>query len=251
MVLKSYYDGSWDIDNLTLCGVAATESIWREFEAKWQDVLQAHLVKDNALHMRDLMGLDGDFSRSEGWNSRRRESLVIDLLNLVGSFRGPSHHLVAYSCTVLLKDWVLAKEALPRLPDAHSICVNFCVGGLHLPLDCSGEEQPILLYFDRNEKFMRTVRRVWERRRKEPGGFKQIRSIETVTRRCYPLQLADMLAWVRNRNTRTPHAQEAFVDTLRLLATAMIKHCYMDYDLRKIREHYPNGKLKQGSTEAD
>jgi hypothetical protein len=250
MVLKSYYDGSWDDDALTLCGVAATESVWCEFETKWQGVLQTHLVKDNALHMRDLMGLDGNFSRNGGWTPRRRELLITDLLNVVGSFRGLAHHLIAYSCTVLLKDWALAKERLPQLPDPHSMCVNFCVMGLHLPMECAGEKKPILLYFDEKEKFMHTVRRVWERRRKQPGRFRQIRSIEKVKekekRTCYPLQLADLLAWIKNRHK--PHARETFVDTLRVGALLAIKHCSLYYDLDKILEHYPDGRLIKGAT---
>jgi hypothetical protein len=40
MVLKIYYDGSWDNVSLTLCGMAAMESVWREFEALADDGMQ-------------------------------------------------------------------------------------------------------------------------------------------------------------------------------------------------------------------
>ena len=246
MLLKIYYDGSWDDDSLTLCGVAGTTSVWTEFETKWKEVLLKHQVKSNAFHMRHVMGFSAGFSRSNGWDVHRRSLLLTDLFNVIGSFRDASHSLVAYACTVLLNDWRIAKEKFPKLPQPHAMCVNFCVGGLQLPLDCAGERNPIVLYFDQKEEFMHTVSRVWERRRKQPGKFRQIRSIEKITSECYPLQLADMLAWIKNRHK--PHAQESFVDTLRVSALLMIKGSSLHYELDKILEHYPNGELIPGAT---
>jgi hypothetical protein len=238
MVLRVYYDGSWDKDSLTLCGVAGTESVWQEFAPKWEGVLRKHLVKDNIFHMHDLMCFSGNFSREHGWDGVRRKSLITVLINVIGSFRDPSHPLVAYSCTVLLNDWRLAKEKLSKLPPPEAMCVNFCVMGLHLPMVCANERKPILLCFDRKEKFMHTVRRVWERRRKQPGKFRQIRTIDKIDSRSYPLQVADLLAWIKNRSR--PHAQEAFVDSLRVAALLMIKHSSVYYDLERVFEHYPN-----------
>ena len=129
---------------------------------------------------------------------------------------------------------------------SHMPCAQFLCWGLQLPLDCAGERNPIVLYFDQKEEFMRTVRRVWERRRKQPGKFRQIRSIEKITSECYPLQLADTLAWIKNRHR--PHAQESFVDTVRVSALLMIKGSSLYYELDKILEHYPNGELIQGAT---
>jgi hypothetical protein len=246
MLLKIYYDGSWDKDSLTLCGVAATESVWQGFAPKWEGVLRKHLVRDDIFHMRDAMGFYGNFSRGHGWNETRRSLLLTDLINVIGSFRGPSHHLVAYSCTVLLDDWRLAKERIPKLPEPHAMCVNFCVGAFHLPMECADEKKPVLLYFDRKERFMHTIRRVWERRRKQPGKFRQIAAIENVDSRCYPLQVADLLAWIKNR--QRPHAQESFVDSLRVAALLMVKHSSLYYDLDKIVEHYPRGILRPGVT---
>ena len=127
------------------------------------------------------------------------------------------------------------------------MCVNFCVGSLSLPPECSEELKPVHLFFDHNEHFMHTVRRVWERRRKQPCLFGQIGKIDTVTSISYPLQAADLLAWIVNR--RKPHAEEEFIDTLRISLILMIEHPSMFYDLRAIFDQYPDGKLRPGPKE--
>jgi len=128
------------------------------------------------------------------------------------------------------------------------MCVNFCVGGLHLPIQCADERKPVVLYFDRNEKFMHTVRRVWDRWKKKQGTkFRQIATIENVDSEYYPLQAADLLAWIANR--QRPHGQDQIVDVLKMAAILMIKHPSLYYDLDKILEHYPDGTLKPGPKE--
>jgi hypothetical protein len=245
MLVKAYYDCSMDASSVTLCGVQATESVWREFEPKWEAVLQKFQVKDNVLHMTYLMCLSRGFSRRHGWDEDRRRSLLTSLFNVIASFRGASYHLLARSCTVLLDDWRLAKEKLPMLRSPEEICVNSCVGGLALPRECVGERRPVQLYFDRNEKFMHRVRRVWERRKRQPGKFSQIDTIEKISSRHYALQAADLLAWIANRQKL--HRQEAFVDSLRVMAILMIEHPSLRYDLETIFDHYPDGKLRLGT----
>ncbi|MGA2965104.1 MAG: DUF3800 domain-containing protein [Terriglobales bacterium] len=195
--------------------------------------------------MTDLMCFSRNFSRRHGWDEIRRKSLLMGLFNVIGSFRGASYHLLARSCTVLLDDWRLAKEKLPVLPSPEAMCVNFCVGGLYLPKECVDEEKPVLLFFDRNEKFMHTVRRVWERRKKRPGKFGQIGTIRQISSVHYPLQIADLLAWIVNR--QRPHVQEQFVDSLRMMAILTVEHPSLRYDLETIFDHYPEGKLRPGA----
>ena len=81
MLLHAYYDSSRDANSVTLCGVEATESVWREFEPKWEAVLQKHNVKDNIFHMTELMCLSQDFSRRHGWDeTRANHCLQISLM---------------------------------------------------------------------------------------------------------------------------------------------------------------------------
>ena len=245
MALKAYYDGCNDElnhDAVTLAGIAGTESVWQQFEPEWEKVLRKHLVKDRILHMTDLMAFQGSFSPEYGWDETQRRVLLIDLWNVMGKLH--DSHLVAYSCSVLLKDWQDASAKIPHLASPESICVNFCVGGLDLPMECANEIKPVLLYFDHGEKFMRTVRRPWEKWKRQRGSlFRQIRSIEHTDSEYYPIQAADILAWVVN------HAHRGIYDEfLGISSVLMIKHFSECYNYDKIIENYPSGRLKRQTT---
>jgi len=242
VALRAYYDGCSDEQRreaVTLCGVAATETVWTEFEPLWEAVLQKHLVKDRILHMTDLMSFQKNFSRDNGWDAKQRHALLADLFNVMGHF-DEHKHLAAYSCTVLLNDWVRAKRKIPKLQSAESMCVNVCVGGLHLPLECANEIRPILLYFDRGEKFMHKINRVWQRRKRLRGTlFGQIRSIEPANAEYYPIQAADILAWIVNHADRQIHNE--FLDAASVIAIRRFSECY---DYEKIVADYPMGWLR-------
>ena len=241
MPLAAYYDSSADRGRqvVTLTGVAARCVIWESFERNWLGVLKSYSVP--ALHMNKLMHFRGDFKAENGWNERRRSQFLGELWNVIGSFR--MQHLVAYSCSVLTDDWSRARSDLPSLVSPESMCVNFCVGGLHLPIECQGESKPVLLYFDRNEQFMHKVNRVWVQQKKRSGTlFSQIRNITAVDSTKYPIQAADLLAWIENKEARGE--DYPFKAMLRLSRILMIEHVICIYDYRHILLDYPNGRLK-------
>jgi hypothetical protein len=236
MALKAYYDGCTDerqLEAVTLTGVAATEEVWPDFEGAWLEVLRKHLVKDNIVHMTDLMSFQGNFSRENGWDEEQRHALLRDLFNVWGKLHKVD--LEARSCTVMLQDWERANRELDKLPEPEAICVNFCVGGLRLPLVCGNEPKPILLYFDQNEPFMHKINRVWQRKKKIPNTlFSQIRTIENATCEYFPIQAADILAWI------VYHSDHGTVDDfLELSSTIAVRHSRLRYDYEKIMEHYP------------
>jgi hypothetical protein len=242
MALKVYYDGSSDEQRreaVTLSGVAATESVWAEFEPLWDKVLEKYLVQDRILHMTDLMSFRGNFSPDKGWDEKQRHALLADLFNVYGHF-DRQRDLEARSCTVILRDWARAKREMPKLVEPEAICVNFCVGGLRLPLECANEAKPILLYFDKNEPFMHKINRVWQRRRKIRNTFfRQIRTIKNVDSEYYPIQAADILAWIMNHSHRGIH--DEFFELASVLAIRHFSECY-DYD--QIIADYPMGWLR-------
>jgi hypothetical protein len=236
MVLKAYYDGCSDghqREAVTLTGVAATEEVWPNFEQAWTEALRKHLVKDDIVHMVDLMGFHENFSRGNGWDENQRRALLVGLFNVWGKLY--DYDLEARSCTVMLDDWKRADKQLEQLPEPEVICVNFCVGGLRLPLSCGNEPKPVLLYFDKNEPFMHKINRVWQRKRKIANTlFSQIRTIEKADSRCFPIQAADILAWIVNHSDRG--LEDAFLDISSVIA---IRHSRLRYDYEKIVEHYP------------
>jgi hypothetical protein len=236
MALTAYYDGCSDErqrEAVTLTGFAAIEEVWRDFERAWLEVLQKYLVKDNVVHMADLMGFHGDFSREKGWDEKQRHLLLADLFNVWGKLHEVDFE--ARSCTVMLDDWKRADAKLEQLPEPEAICVNFCVGGLRLPLVCANERKPVLLYFDVNEPFMHKINRVWQRKRKiENTLFSQIRTIKSANSEYFHIQAADILAWIVNHSDRG--IEDIFLDISSMTA---IRHSRLRYDYDKIMEHYP------------
>ena len=236
MRLAAYYDSSSDETQsiaVTLTGVAAAESVWQEFDDRWTAALDCV----GALHMAPLMSSCGRFS---GWTEDQKLSLLCRLWNVVGGFR---NHLTAYTCTVLLRDWKQAKAENQSLRSPHSICVNFCVGGLALPEGCTGEPKPIILYFDQNENFMHKVNRVWQRWKKQNGTFfSYIDDIKKADNSAPPVQLADMLAWISNN--RALGRSYSLKEFLELPSVLMIEHVRRTYHYETIQEIYPNGALR-------
>ncbi len=216
-MLRGYYDGSGkshekDSKFLTLTGIVASESVWKEFENKWNAVLNRHGAP--SLHMADAMSLRGDFSRANGWDDQRVDNLVRDLWNVIGEFRfsteGKGSNLTAFSCTIIMEDYRRAKAENTRLREAEAICVNCC---FKLPFDIERFPE-IVMIFDCSEGFQKTITRVWEKAKgKELAGWpRQIRNIVNRTKEretlgtsyeC-PMQAADMIAWLVNNRRRNP-----------------------------------------------
>lgn len=199
MAFKAFYDGSGKSDrpSVTLTGVAASEELWAQFEPLWLNRLDRNKVIDRDFHMADLMSRNGNF---KGWTISQRDALLIDLFSVFGEFW--TKKMSAYSCTVFFAAHLEAKKMIASLRKPEAICVDYCVGGLKLTADqLASEQQPILLYFDRGERFMHTVNCVWEQFRKNRKGWpRQIKDIISADRSKYlPIQAADMLAWIINR----------------------------------------------------
>jgi hypothetical protein len=69
------------------------------------------------------------------------------------------------------------------------------------------------VFFDENEPFEHTVRRVWQERRRRPGTiFHQISQIGSVNSRYVPaIQIADLIAWTAHRaNSPNPAVGKLF-----------------------------------------
>ena len=114
MLLQVYHDASQSDGFLTLCGVAATESVWLEMGTQWSAALSHHRV--DRFHMVDLMSFNGEFRRARGWDSAKRKLLLQDLFNVIGKFRGAAYHLVARSCSVDLEIGILLGKNFHNYP---------------------------------------------------------------------------------------------------------------------------------------
>lgn len=240
MGFKAYYDSSGKNDNvsklLTLAGFSAPENIWSRFEIEWKKVLINNNIQ--YFHMSDAKSLRGNFDPRNGWDENRANNLVKDLLNVIGKFR--TKRFETYSCSIILSDYRRAKQAVTSLRSPEAICVNFCVGGLQLANEDLNLPKSIRLFFDQNETFLNTIYTVWDREKnkdKTSGWPKQIISIDAVnSKTTYPIQAADMFAWMINRHYT--HQDEEYWSFLTYL---LAEHYSKMYDYDKIIEEYAKG----------
>jgi hypothetical protein len=121
-------------------------------------------------------------------------------VNVLGKFR---NDVAAYSCTIVFDAYDKAKAEVFTLRVPEALCVNYCVGRLSLTAEQLADQHPILLYFDRKETFLRTIYPVWCIARKKKSGWPmQVGNIIAVDNSYYPIQAADLLAWIVNRVRR-------------------------------------------------
>ena len=91
---------------------------------------------------------------------------------------------------------------MPSLRSPELLCVDFCLGGLTVPVADSDKGDAVKIYFDRNEPFIRLMRPFWEQAHKDPksGWPRQVKEIETERDKHPGLQAADLFAWTVRRH---------------------------------------------------
>ena len=67
---------------LHLAGFGAEDSTWKEVDKEWRRILGDTSMRPRAeyLHMREAASLEGEFNFRKGWNQKKVNSLVMDLL---------------------------------------------------------------------------------------------------------------------------------------------------------------------------
>jgi hypothetical protein len=236
MPLRAYYDASGKPDLttgfVTLSGISASDTVWPEFERDWGSVLADH-PSISELHTTDAMSLNEEF---EGWSRADVRKLLVKFFNVLGKYR--AHHVEAFSCTLNLSDYWKAKRNIPSLRPPESICVDFCTGGITLPLEDAGKRKCVIFYFDRGDKFMHRINSVWERNKKVKVGWpRQVAAIVPVnSAEVLPVQAADMYAWFVNQYHISGTHEWAYF-SLRMV----LEHFEKLYDYDAIVQRYPNG----------
>lgn len=200
-VLKAYFDGSATGEQfLTLACLAATDDVWKRLERGWEDV-RINRGSPSSMHMADAMFLEGEFKE---WAEEKRDYLVDGFLNVLEGVRADPH-LHSFTCTVNIKAHQRWKH-VKRHPTPARLCARIVFP--HVLDWYVGLDEPILelveLYFDRNEPFMRHIDADWNSKtiRKRFPAWEWVRMIRPVASAETPaLQMADMIAWGRNRLT--------------------------------------------------
>jgi hypothetical protein len=142
------------------------------------------------------------------WSGEERDHLVDGLLGVLLSFRG-NPNIFSFSCSVNLPDYENVRKE-KRLPAPERMCTRLVFPHVmewysQLPRVDIGKVEA---YFDRGEKFMRHVEQDWrnKRIRDRYAGWELVSSIEQATMEKTPaLQIADVIAWGRNRLASGSH----------------------------------------------
>jgi len=231
---QAYYDGSGNnvAAAVSLAGAAHFEMAWSDFDADWAKTLRKHGAE--CFHMCDAIALQKKFDRRKGWDEKKVNELITDLVAVMSEHR--NRGLQFRGCTILCKDYEAAKRQYKTLRPLPAIAVNFCIGGLAVP---SGHD--LLLCFDKNEEFMKQIYRVWRHLKAKPKGrtgwVAQTRNIFNVNRGYCGIQAADFVAWSLNRE-HTHRGYEHWTMGAKLLCLPDFKL----YDYDAIVEGYANDK---------
>lgn len=247
--IVGYYDGSSTDRNgkpvrITLAGYAAKPQVWREVQVAWRRVLADDSTRPAAecLHMWQANALSDEFCVAKGWTTEKVDSLLNDLSNYCLSpygMREPVEDaLVGAVCTVEIDDYFRAQNECPYLlgMTPEEVCVNYLaeVALKLLPEDPNGhmgKSGSVEMYFDRGERFMRTIYRPWQQHRKKSGSLKLIHKIEQGRSEDFVgLQAADFLAWHTNRDWwKRDIGEKDLLLRMRMVAAGLVSSDRYDY----------------------
>jgi len=230
--IEAYFDGSYvgkdwrDGGFVTLAGFAATDLIWRDFDKEWSAILNDDTrgrPKAPYLHMRELAALEGPFNFRNGWNLKRTQVLINDLLMYLQKI--DKKRFRTFACTIDLEAYRKVKaEGLVKLDDPIDICNDKCpatvLGWMSLK-----EYYPDLIhsahyFFDKDEPFKERFEKRWitEKENYLPASgshyfWSIIKSVAITDMRDHPaLQAADLLAWASNRKAAKKGADDSFAN---------------------------------------
>lgn len=247
--IVGYYDGSSGyLDGkavrVTLAGYAAKPDVWRGVEDVWRRVLADDSARPEAacLHMWQANALSDGFSLAKGWTKEKVDSLLNDLsnhcLSPYGTREPIEDSLVGAVCTVEIDDYLRAQNECPYLRGMtpEEVCVNYLaeVALRLLPEDRNGrmgKSGSVEMYFDRGEKFMRTIYGPWQQHRRRSGSLRLIDKIASAkSEDSVGLQAADFLAWHTNRDWwKREGGEKDLLLRMRIIAAGLFSSDRYDY----------------------
>jgi hypothetical protein len=209
--MKCYFDGSEGVDDsdhtwLTLAGFGAPDAVWAKFDTKWQAMLRDRYPIAPYIHMNELMGWDDPFERVVGWNEENKNRLVLDAIHLLQAMDKST--FTSHVCTIDMTAYHELVGIGHPVSDPYKICAEVCVGkSVSWYNDRHPQKSELAhVFFDRDEKFMHTLKQRWLQERTPRGGISVkpawdiIANITDENMRDHPgIQAADVIAWGRSR----------------------------------------------------
>jgi hypothetical protein len=213
--MKVYYDGSVGKDDngdvwITLGAIAATDSVWAEFDTKWSKMLRSRYPVAPYIHMIELLDAEDPFEPQAGWGQDEKLQLVQDAIVLLSQIN-KSEFVMAWSSIneserLRLHD---RGETVPR--DPYLFCTTDCLfltlGG-YIANVPDEQKEPICIFYDRGESFLGNFKNNWLQGRTKlgqipnPGNawdcFKEVAELDLSNHS--GLHVADMVAWSHTRS---------------------------------------------------
>lgn len=220
MPLKIYLDGSQTDGAVTMLGaVVAEESVWPEVERAWDDALRKHGVPYS--HMKELTGRIGPF---KGWGQAQVAAFAKELVSTLEGFKDA--RIRQYGCWVDLKahrKWARIRHH----PSPERLCARILFPTF--VQDFPGLIDAIDAWFDQGERFMTHLREDWQnpKIRRSVPVWSLVRTIAPADMRTTPpLQVADLIAWSRNRYAAISPILETRggIDELSVCAARVLNH---------------------------
>ncbi len=249
ITLRAYLDSSGKLQNkwITLAAAAAPESIWKDFETDWKQILDTHTPKASYIHMKEVFRLEKGFDSNLGWTHESAFGVVNQCVSYV-STRAKDRFRVFY-CSVDLEAWQKLRSETYQMPDPIDLCNQFCSEailmwyGFLYPQVIDPNADSVYYFFDRNEYFFRPFHDKWERERVLSGAtgrwslWNAIEEVAPVDMKKTPgIQMADIIAWTRNRETFTKDGDIAHY--LPNILKQVIPTTYVVWDEAKLRQQY-------------
>lgn len=215
VVLKSYFDGSnqadsSEYDRICIATVCGTSKQWKKFDTAWRKVLYKHHA--DYLHTTDAVSLRKDFSKKKEWTNTRVDSFIGDCVSVIEKTitipdgvpgKRPRDGFCPVTLTIPFKDWLRAKETVPRLPSTiEELCATESLGFAFKWGKYIGAKK-YELHFDRGEPFYGHILDRWQhpKAKQDLTVMKDVISVSEDSSMYVPaLQMADLFAWCINRN---------------------------------------------------
>jgi hypothetical protein len=236
--MRAYCDGSGNVgtsDVVVLAGVAADESVWRQFEPEWDRILKDRDPVAPYLHMNEVASGAGAFRNKDGWNDTKRESLVRDCLMYAQKL--DKQLFRTFVSSVEMPPYRRLKQQhakFPSIPMLSNKAVAIRMFRWYIENFSNWKQAEIYYFFDQNEIFASPFKTLWQRRQRKTrrglyNPWDLIKNVETANMRFTPqLQFADLIAWAHHRKL-TPASQGQKWSELHVFTDAVLPFTRRDY----------------------
>jgi hypothetical protein len=245
VALEAYFDGShvggWAKGKIvTLAGFAAEDFVWGQVAEQWDKILKSDKARPIAkyLHMNEAVHLNGEFTWQKGWNRKRVEGLLLELLMYLQHVDKQRFRQFWFTIDLeahrrLKKEGVNLEDPLDILLDLPKTVLNW------FWVKWPGVIDSAHFVFDQGEPFKEPFEKRWNKEKsfslKATDYFwTLLKTVTTTDMRDTPgLQAADLVAWAANRS-RMPE-DRSFRLTQMVMKT-IIPSVHIVWDEDKLRE---------------